>query len=86
MRKGPLESSAGRKARLSRPPLRALVEMADEFDISVKQLASWLRVHGGPECAVRNRDARNAAAWYDPKAMRTWWNSLPEDVRKGKTK
>lgn len=74
---------SGRRKGIGGGPKRTLKELADEFDIPVLKLASWLRAYDGPECSVRLRNAVNAAAWYDPKAMRAWWKALPEEIRKG---
>lgn len=75
---------SGRNKGVGGGPKRTLDEMAEEFGVKKYTLVARLRDHGGPKPVIRqNAQLVRHTTWYDPKAMRAWWNSLPEDVRKG---
>lgn len=64
-----------------RKPLRSTTELAEEFGVSVKRLSGVLGGYDGPKAILKNRNASFGNAWFDPVEMRTWWNSLPVEVR-----
>ena len=75
---------SGRRKGFGGGPKRTLKEMAEEFGVPVKTLASKLGHYNGPKSSLKQQsNFVTNAAWYDPAEMRTWWNALPEDVRKG---
>ena len=76
-----LPDSMGEARRKSKarhlPPLRTCKEFAEEFGMSVHQLAATLRNSKAnpPEPILRNRCAAGSthSTWYVPAEMRAWW-------------
>ena len=70
------------EARRNRAALRTAVELAEEFGTSRQRLYVLFKSHEGPSPVFDYRDRvgpkRN---WYEPSAVRKWWNALPEEVR-----
>ena len=72
------------RTRDRKRPRRSFSEMADEFGISPQRLSRLVGHYGGPKPVLSHHNSLTKTnTWYDPKEMRAWWNSLPEDVRKG---
>lgn len=63
-------------------PKRTLLELADELGVSRATLVLLLTNRNGPKPVLRQSSAALHSTWYDPKAVRAWWASIPEDVRK----
>lgn len=63
-------------------PKRTLQELAAEFGVPLMALTSLLATRNGPKPVLRHASIARRTAWYDPKAVRAWWATLPEDVRK----
>lgn len=56
------------------PPLRTLVELAEEFCIPWRQLSGYLIADpDAPKPVLNNRSARKRATWFNPQEMRKWW-------------
>ena len=68
-------------------PRRTLKEMAEELGVSIGTLQNISRYHGGPEPVLRQRSRHiSSASWYDPKVVRAWWATVPEEVKHPKPK
>ena len=67
-------------------PRRSFKEMAEEFGVSVPSLRNFWRHYGGPEAALKQHSDRGHTSWYDPKVVRAWWATVPEEVKHPKGK
>lgn len=74
-----------RKARIDAgvklPPLRTLAEMAEEFGVTSRSLTVTMQHYPGapaPVQQLKSTTTRTGKTWYEPAAMRKWWQSVKE--------
>jgi hypothetical protein len=72
-----LERVIPKKDRPYRRPQRTTSELADDLGIDFALLGRYISWYKGPEPSLVNR----ATKWYDPVAVRKWWQTLPIEVR-----
>ena len=64
---------SGRRKGFGGGPKRTLKEMAEEFGVPVKTLASKLRHYNGPKSSLKQQSSFVAsAAWYDTGCRDGW--------------
>lgn len=84
-----LDTTAGQanayfNANGPRKPLRTVQEMADEFGVTRNKLSILIRLNNGPKPELKTGVASQKATWYEPRALRSWWKSMPPE-KKAKT-
>jgi hypothetical protein len=67
-------------------PKRTFKEMAEEFGVSVNSLRGIWSQHGGPKSDLNQHGPSGGTSWYDPKVVRAWWATVPEEVKHPKGK
>ena len=70
-----LPTGRSSRGRAANKPLRTITEMAEEFVVERRVLASLLGHRGGPRPVMRVGTTQSNS-WYDPAAVRLWWKDI----------
>lgn len=77
-----IDGPYGQKAKAKNKPLRSTQELAEEFGVSTKALAAFMRQHAdAPKPNLTRKDRGLKMSWYEPDKVRAWWKKLQVEKR-----